>query len=233
LAYRAEADRRFAELAEAQRRTEERVGRLEETVAALAEAQRRHYEEFAAFRAETERRFAELIRTVERLAEAQERTEKWVMDIDGRLRGEEVETEYRTVRRRYRLLVRDPHILSREEREALLQGLEERGVLAAEEAAELEAADVIVRGRRREGEGEAYLVVEVSTTVHTRDVARAARRAAALRKALPEAEVRAVVAGPKIHPQARTAAEDQGVWWLTDSLAFAPHEIPEEREPPE
>ncbi|MCX7689407.1 hypothetical protein [Thermoflexus sp.] len=72
-AHRQETDRRFAELAEAQRRTEERVGRLEEAVAALAEAQRRHYEEFAAhrqeflaYRAETDRRFAEL-------AEAQRR----------------------------------------------------------------------------------------------------------------------------------------------------------------
>ncbi|MFN3929818.1 MAG: hypothetical protein ACK4OK_09325, partial [Thermoflexus sp.] len=44
-AFRAETDRRFAELAEAQRRTEERVGRLEEAVTALAEAQRRTEEQ--------------------------------------------------------------------------------------------------------------------------------------------------------------------------------------------
>ncbi|MCX7690465.1 hypothetical protein [Thermoflexus sp.] len=81
LAYRQETDRRFAELAEAQRRTEERVGRLEEAVAALAEAQRRHYEEFAAhrqeflaYREETERRFAEL-------AEAQRQTQLQIQEL--------------------------------------------------------------------------------------------------------------------------------------------------------
>jgi DNA repair exonuclease SbcCD ATPase subunit len=74
---RAEADRRFAELAEAQRRTEESLAahraETERRFAELAEAQRRHYEEFAVHRqeflehrAETERRFAEL-------AEAQRR----------------------------------------------------------------------------------------------------------------------------------------------------------------
>ncbi|SNB75179.1 coiled-coil domain-containing protein [Thermoflexus hugenholtzii] len=77
---RAEADRRFAELAETQRRTEESLAayraETERRFAELAEAQRRHYEEFAAhrqeflaYRAETERRFAEL-------AEAQRRTEE-------------------------------------------------------------------------------------------------------------------------------------------------------------
>ncbi len=77
---RAEADRRFAELAEAQRRTEESLAahraETERRFAELAEAQRRHYEEFAVHRqeflehrAETERRFAEL-------AEAQRRTEE-------------------------------------------------------------------------------------------------------------------------------------------------------------
>ncbi|HXF68345.1 MAG TPA: hypothetical protein VNK89_00930 [Thermoflexus sp.] len=58
-AFRAETDRRFAELAQA--------------VQSLAEAQRRHYEEFAAFRAEADRRFAELSQAVQSLAEAQRR----------------------------------------------------------------------------------------------------------------------------------------------------------------
>jgi chromosome segregation ATPase len=70
---RAEADRRFAELAEAQRRTEESLAahraETERRFAELAEAQRRTEESLAAHRAETERRFAEL-------AEAQRRTEE-------------------------------------------------------------------------------------------------------------------------------------------------------------
>jgi len=74
-------------------------------------------------------------------------------------------------------------------------------------------------------------VVEISAVVHTGDVERAARRAAALQKALPEMEVRAVVAGPEIHPRARAMARERGVWWLTDGRAFAPHEIPGEPPP--
>jgi predicted nucleic acid-binding Zn-ribbon protein len=59
-ALRAEVDRRFAELAEAQRRTEESLQRLSEAFVA-------HRQEFLAYREETDRRFAEL-------AEAQRRT---------------------------------------------------------------------------------------------------------------------------------------------------------------
>ncbi len=84
LAYRVETDRRFAELAEAQRRTEEglaalrqeflehrseterRFAELAETVRRLSEAFTAHREEFLAYRAETDRRFSEL-------AEAQRR----------------------------------------------------------------------------------------------------------------------------------------------------------------
>ncbi|MFZ8843886.1 hypothetical protein [Thermoflexus sp.] len=80
LEFRAEVDRRFAELAEAQRRHyEEFAAHRAETdrrFAELAEAQRRHYEEFVAHRAETDRRFAELSAEVRALAEAQRRTEE-------------------------------------------------------------------------------------------------------------------------------------------------------------
>jgi hypothetical protein len=110
---RAEANRRFAELAEAQRRTEESLGALRQEFlehraetdrrfAELAEAQRRteeglgalrrefleHREEFLAYRAETDRRFAEL-------AEAQRRTEESL----GALRREFLEHRAETDRR--------------------------------------------------------------------------------------------------------------------------------------
>ncbi len=225
-AARAEADRRFAELAEAQRRTEERVGRLEEAVAALAEAQRRHYEEFAAhreeflaYRTETDRRFAELAEAIRRLTGR-------VEDLDGRLRGLVHEDRYRTRLRRYRRLVDHPYVLSPAEREALLRAAEAAGRLSPEEADDLDEADVIVRGWARGGEGEVYLVVEVSGIVHPEDLLRAVNRAAALRKAVPEAEVLAVVAGPEIHPDAAPGARNLGVWWIKDGRAFAPHEIP-------
>jgi hypothetical protein len=73
VAHRAETDRRFAELAEAQRRTEESLRRLAEEFAAhrqefIAHRQEfiAHRQEFLEFRAEVDRRFAEL-------AEAQRR----------------------------------------------------------------------------------------------------------------------------------------------------------------
>jgi DNA repair exonuclease SbcCD ATPase subunit len=202
-AFRAEVDRRFAE---------------------LAEAQRRHYEEFAAhrqefleYRAETDRRFAELATAIQALAQR-------VDNLSGQVRGWVHEDRYRTRPRRYRRLLLDPHILSTEAREALLRQAEAAGRLTPEEAAELEDADVLVQGRSRATGGEAFLVVEVSAKVDTDDV----ERAEILRKARPEAEVIPVAAGPEIHPLAARAARDQGVWWLTDGRPYAPHEIPQE-----
>ncbi|WP_448605266.1 hypothetical protein, partial [Thermoflexus hugenholtzii] len=239
LEYRAETDRRFAELAEAQRRTDESLQRLSEAFAAhrqefleyraetdrrfaeLAEAQRRTEESLAAHRAETDRRFAELAMAIQALAQR-------VDNLGGQVRGWVHEDRYRTRPRRYRLLLLDPHILSTEEREALLRLAEAAGRLTPEEAAELEDADVLVRGRSRATGGEAFLVVEVSAKVDTDDVERAVERAEILRKARPEAEVIPVAAGPEIHSLAARAARDQGVWWLTDGRPYAPHEIPQE-----
>jgi chromosome segregation ATPase len=188
-AFRAEVDRRFAE---------------------LAEAQRRHYEEFAAhrqefleYRAETDRRFAELATAIQALAQR-------VDNLSGQVRGWVHEDRYRTRPRRYRRLLLDPHILSTEAREALLRQAEAAGRLTPEEAAELEDADVLVQGRSRATGGEAFRVVEVSAKVDTDDVERAVERAEILRKARPEAEVIPVAAGPEIHPLAARAARDQG-----------------------
>ncbi len=79
----AEAQRRTEErvgaLAEAQRRTEERVSGLEEAVKALAEAQRKTEErldQLAEAQRRTEERVSRLEEAVERLAEAQRRTEE-------------------------------------------------------------------------------------------------------------------------------------------------------------
>ncbi len=68
-----------AELAEAQKRTEERLTRLEATVAELAEAQKRteqRINELAEAQKHTEERLARLETAVAELAEAQKRTEE-------------------------------------------------------------------------------------------------------------------------------------------------------------
>ncbi len=232
LEYRAETDRRFAELAEAQRRTEESLAahraETDRRFAELAEAQRRHYEEFVAQRAETDRRFAEMAEAIRILTQRVDRLDQRVDSLDGLVRGWVHEDRYRTRPRRYHRLLLDPHILSVEEREQLLREAQVAGRITAEEAAELDESDVLVRGRSRATGGEAFLVVEVSAKVDTDDVERAVERAEIVRKARPEAEVIPVAAGPEIHPLAARAARDQGVWWLTDGRPYAPHEIPQE-----
>lgn len=69
--------REIRPLAEAQRRTEERMGRLEEVLAALAGAQRRTEEQVTAL-AEAQRRTEEQVTA---LAEAQRRTEETVRQL--------------------------------------------------------------------------------------------------------------------------------------------------------
>jgi Holliday junction resolvase-like predicted endonuclease len=86
-------------LAEAQRRTEERVEQLaeaqrrtEERVEQLAEAQRRAYEEFVAFRTETDQRLTRLERGQQRLEVAVERLHREVRNLSNTI-GMTVEDE--------------------------------------------------------------------------------------------------------------------------------------------
>lgn len=112
------------ELAEAQRRSKERLGRLEETVAALTEAQRR-----------TEQRLEELIASHQRL------TDK-VAWIDGRT----LEQDCREKAGLYfgRLLLR-PRVVAVT---SLWESLEAH--LAADELDEVLLVDLIVQGRPRQ-----------------------------------------------------------------------------------
>ena len=74
----------LAELAEAQRRTDERVGRLETALAELAEAQRRteqKVEELAEAQRRTDERVGRLETALAELAEAQRRTEQKVDEL--------------------------------------------------------------------------------------------------------------------------------------------------------
>ncbi len=253
LVYRAETDRRFAELREEvaaaraeaappppappqapRRHDQEFAAHRQEFLVYRAETDRRFAElreEIAAVRTEADRRFAELAEAVRELAEAQRRTDARLEDLRGRLRGLTYENRYRTQLHRYLRLVSAPRALSPEEWVAFLEAARDAGRLSVEEVDDLGSADVIVRGRSLQGEGEVFLVVEVSATVHPEDIERAARRAALLRRALPDAEVLAVVAGPELHPRAGAVARERGVWWLKDGRPFAPHEIPVEPPP--
>ncbi|HXF69583.1 MAG TPA: hypothetical protein VNK89_07230 [Thermoflexus sp.] len=196
LAYRVEADRRFAELAEAQRRTEERVGRLEEAVERLAEAQRRHYEEFAAHRVETDRRFAEL-------AEAQRRHYEEFVALRREFQEHRREFELlkndvgilkdNDLRRRYgeraaayfgRPDFRRIRVLSAQEvTEALRRALRAKAI-SPEAFEDARLTDIVIQGRRKGRP--LYLVLEVSWVVDRADVERAVRRAEIFQKVLGE-----------------------------------------------
>jgi hypothetical protein len=269
VAHRAETDRRFAELAEAQRRTEESLRRLAEEFAAhrqefiahrqefiahrqefiahrqeflefraevdrrfaeLAEAQRRHYEEFAAYRAETDRRFAELAEALRILTERVDRMERRQEDHSrdlGRLKSMRLEALYREDPGLFRPLLRRAAVVPSARKMELLEEAEAAGRITAEEVDRAAPLDALVEGfHRREGR-RVYLAVEISWQGTTKDVARAVERAAVFARALG-AEVIPVVAAKELTAPARRMARARGVWWLQDGRAFAPQEIPEE-----
>ena len=74
-------EQRVEELAEAQKRTEERLTRLEGVVEELAEAQKRTEESLEAFKKETEENFNRVWKAINELAEAQKRTEEKVEEL--------------------------------------------------------------------------------------------------------------------------------------------------------
>ncbi len=195
------------ELAEAQKRTEGRLDRLEVVVAKLAEAQKRTEQRVAELvkaQERTELQVAELVKAQERteqqvaeLIKAQERTEQAVTQLltfqtraekllqrletrQNVLWGDQLERRYRE--KAYAYL---GHILRRvrtvawQDIEAVL---EEH--LSADEMADLLLLDVLVRGlaHRQPDAPEVWLAIEVSGVVDRSDVERARRRAALLRK---------------------------------------------------
>jgi hypothetical protein len=215
-----ETDRRFHELAgqiaalaEAQRRTEERVAaltkaqnRIEGQMAGLIEAQNRTNEQIAA-----------LTRVVYALTE-----DVRVLKIDvGDLKGDNLERRYREKAPAYfGRLVRRMRVLSAEELAGLLEDAVEQGQLTEAEKGEAILTDVVVRGRYQGSGAEVYLVIEVSWGVGVHDVERAVQRAAVLGKlgipALP------VVAGKAVTAQAEQLAHEKHVWQVIDGQAVSP-----------
>ena len=207
-------DERFAELAEFQRRTDERFAELAEAIRPLTlrfeEAQRRNDERFAElaeFQRRTDERFAELAEAIRQLTlrfeEAQQRNDNQFADIRGKL----LEIEYRNrIGAIFGGRLRKPRVVDAGDVWDML-----RDQLGEAEIRRIVAADLIVRGGllRAQGEGELWLVVEVSSVIDRNDVARAAERAALLRKA--GLMVVPVVAGQRLTQGAVTLAEEFGV----------------------
>jgi DNA repair exonuclease SbcCD ATPase subunit len=168
-------DERFAELAEFQRRAEVRFAELTEAIKQLTarfeEAQRRNDE-----------RFVELAEAIRQLAlrfdEYRQRTDDQIADMRGKL----LETEYRNKAGAiFGGRLRRPQVFDAGE---LWELLKERQ-LDESEIQQVVAADLIIRGKLYPpySDRELWLVVEISSVIDRNDVARAARRAALLRKA--------------------------------------------------
>lgn len=204
------------ELAEAQRRTEEQVR-------ALVEAQRRTEQRVEEL-AEAQRRTEERVQSLAEALEALTRRVDQLTDDVGDLKGSDLERRYRERAPAYfDDLLRRIYVLSAQELAALLDEPVAKGVLSQAERKDLLMSDVVVRGRRRKDDGEAYLVVEVSVGIGKGDVERAVRRAEVLSRALEQPSM-AVVAGEWITPKAEQQARQWGVWRVLDGRALAPTE---------
>jgi hypothetical protein len=212
-------------LAEAQRRTEERLERLEATVAELAEAQRRTEERLEALveaQRRTEERLERLEVTVAELAEAQRRTEerlerlevttKTLVDKVGALTGRSLEVDYRDKADAYfGRLLRRLQVVALRTLEDILEAH-----LSSQEFDDLLSLDLLIKGRPRHYPDlpEVLLAVEISAVVDQGDLDRAWRRAALLRQA--GYQVIPMVAGEQITLEAENKARLQKIPVLQD-----------------
>ena len=196
------------QLAEAQRRTEERLQALTARVDQLAEHQQQLAQRLEELAISTDRRFRE-IRT--ELGQLRDRFDRDV----GRLKGSDLERTYRERAPAYfGRLLQGLRVLSVEQLDRLVEAALQQGRLTWEERDDLLDADLVVQGRLRSTGQETSLVVEVSWGVGTHDVQRARRRAGLLEKVTGSAL--AVVAGRGITPEAAEMAERLGVFRVTD-----------------
>jgi DNA repair exonuclease SbcCD ATPase subunit len=202
-------DAALAKLAEAQARTEVRVGGLEEAMQKLAEAQARTEERVGGL----EERVGGLEGAMQKLAEAQARTEERLVRLEAvieklivrsdRHEGKLLELSFRERLPSYLgLFLRRAKVLQPAD---LLDELEPR--LDRAEVEDFLRADVLARGAV-DGQP-TYVVGEVSYTAHASDVERAARRAALVRKAdLPAV---GLVACETVQPETLAYAREQRV----------------------
>jgi DNA repair exonuclease SbcCD ATPase subunit len=206
-----------ARLTEAQARAEERLTRLEEAVARLTEAQARAEERLTRLEEAVARLTEAQARAEERLTRLEERVDRLEIRV-GRLEGRDLERYYRE---------RAPAIFGQagfsrvrvipiEELASRLDDLEEQGLISPEERLRLLRTDLVVRARSQGRE--VWLAVEVSTTVDSQDVERAVKSAELLGRIF-SVEVRPVVAGHRLLPEAEELGQPNNVLVITDGAA--------------
>jgi len=157
----------------------------------------------------------------EQLATLTEIVQRQTVDL-AHLKGDGLEARY--ARRGLPSLtrvVRQPHVLSPEELDRVLEDAEARSLLSVDESEDIALADLVFRGKRRGAAAEeVYVVSEVSWGVGTEDVQRAARRAGLLAKT--GLTTLAAVAGEWVTPDAQQMAPGCGVWQFTPARVVPP-----------
>jgi predicted nuclease with TOPRIM domain len=208
------------ELAEAQRRTEERVGqlavRMDELTQRMDELTQR-MDQLTQRVDQLAQRMDQLTVRMEQLVEVQTRMGS---DLE-RLKGSDLERRYRERAHAYfSRLFRRIHVLSGDELMALLEAAITHKQLSEEEADDILQTDVVLRGRRREDGTEVYGVVEVSWGIGLSDVQRASTRATLLsRTGMPAIPI---VAGFWMTPEAQEPARAFQVWQVTNGRVTPP-----------
>ena len=198
---------RVDELAEAQRRTEERLEALTARVDELAEAQRRTEERLEALTA----RVDALTARVDKLAQVQE---GMLVDL-GRLKGRDKEREFREKAPAYfGRYLSGLRVFSAAELAQMLEPALEQGLLTLEEYLQVLEADLVACGKRRASGEEVYLVAEVSWGIGLRDLERAVLRAGYL--ARTGRQVLPAIGGEEVLAHVEKEAMARGVIVATD-----------------
>ncbi len=203
------------ELAEAQKGTEARLEALTGRVEELAEAQKRteaRVEELAEALKQTNERLDDLIEVVRELTETVRSHDVRLAKVDGRT----FELQFREKASAYLgRVMRGTRVISVGD---LADDLE--GVLTEEEFDEVLRADVILKGRAivAGARQEVFAVVELSVTLDSSDIERAARRAGLLRK--KGWKTLAVAAGEEVSDLLVHKAAGLGVAVMQDGRQF-------------
>jgi hypothetical protein len=191
-----------AQLAEAQRRTEQRVEEL-------AEAQRRNEEQLASFRAETDARFRELAEEIRRLSRTVDRLAEWQRGEAGRREGEQYEQH--TLRRAPNLFAggEGGNAIEFSVRRRISRWLQPyyQEQQMPEPLADPLLADIIW------WKGDEVVIAEVSQKVNGQDVRRAKLRANTLREVGVQA-MPVVIGEEWATPESQALAQQEGVEWM-------------------
>lgn len=215
-----QTDELLAQLIAAQQRTEARLETLTAKVEQLAEAQARTDALLETLTGRIDGLTTQMAALTAQMVELTRTVQKNTDDI-GKFKGWGMEIRFRThCGAFFGPLVRRPRLLSEDELSELVEEAVDQGKLSDADAVEILRTDMVVRGTRKVDKAPLHLVVEVSWTVDTYDVERAAYRAALLAKT--GVTTQPVVAGATVRPPAADLAFGLQVWQVTDKEALRP-----------